>query len=60
MGEVSLLQNDHGILDMPVHKMDMLCRSLRRSSRASLKRAAPQASLGREGHAVRLWFFSSG
>ena len=59
-GEVSLLQNDHGIMDMPVHKMDMLCRPLRRSSRASLNQAAPQASLGREGHAVHPWFFPIG
>ena len=60
MGKVSLLQNDHGVLDMPVHKMDPHRRPHRRSSRASLNQEAPWASLGWEGHAVRPQFFPRG
>ena len=60
MGEVYLLQNDHGFLDMTVQKMDMHRRPHHRSSQASLNWAAPQASLGREFHAVRPWFFPRG
>ena len=55
-----LLQNDHGVLYMPVQKMDPHRRPRRRSSRASLNRAAPHTSLGRECHAVRTRFFPRG
>ena len=60
VGGVSLLQNDHCVLDMPVQKMDPHCRPRRRSSQASLNRAATQASIGREGHSVSLGFFPHG
>ena len=53
LGEVSFLQNDHVVLDIPVQEMNPHIRPCIRSSRASLNPIAPWASLGREGHAVR-------
>ena len=60
MGEVSLLQNDQGVQDMLVQKMYPHRRPRRRSYRAFLHRAAPQASLGRESHLVRPRLFPRG
>ena len=60
MGEVSILQNDHGVQDMPVQKMDPHLRPCRRSSWESLYWAGPQASPDREGHAIRPRLFPCG
>ena len=60
VGEVSFLQNDHGVLDMLVQKMDMHRRPCCRSSRESLNQAAPRASLGQEGCVICPWFFPHG
>ena len=60
VGEVSLLKNDHSVQDIPVQKMYPLCCPRRRLSWASLQRAAPRASLGREGHAIRPRLFRYG
>ena len=60
MGEVSLLQNDHGVPDMPVQKMYPHCRPRCCLSWSSLNWAAQQDSLGREDHAVCTLLFHCG
>ena len=60
VGGASLLQNDHGVADIPVQKMDLHCRPCRRLSRESLNREAPQDSLGREVHVVHPRLFPRG
>ena len=50
VGEVSLLQNDHGVEDMPVQEVHLHCRPRRHLSQVSLHQAAMQAYLLQERH----------
>ena len=60
VGEDSLLQNDHSILDIPMHKVYLHRRHRRCSYRTALNQTAPQASRSQEGHPVRLHFLTKG
>ena len=53
VGEALLLQNDHGVPDIPVQKMDPHCRRHRCLSQSYLNWAVLRVSLGREVHVVR-------
>ena len=55
MGEVSLLQNEHGVQDMPVEEVYLHHRPHHRSAQAYLHWAVLMASIGREVHLICLW-----
>ena len=52
LGKVSLLQNDNGILDMPVEKMYPHCHPCRRSSQTALNGTVPRSPGGQKCHPV--------
>ena len=58
VGEVSSIHNDHSIPDMLVAKLYPHRRPHHRSSRTSLNWAVLRSPRGREGHPVRLQFFT--
>ena len=60
MGDVSLLQNDHIIPDMPMQKIYLHLCPRCRSSQTALDRAALWAYCGQEGHPVRPQFLTRG
>ena len=60
VGEVSLLQNDHIILDMLVEEVYRHRRPCLRTSWTSLNRTVPRSSRGQEGHPVRPQFPARG
>ena len=60
VGEVSLLQNYDGILEMPVEEMDPHRRLHRQPSRTLLNGAVPWSSGGWEGHTVGTWIPTGG
>ena len=57
VAEVSLLQNDDGIPDIPVGKMYTYRHTHCRLSRTSLNRKVPRSPGGQKGHPIgtRLW-----
>ena len=56
VGDVSLLQYDDGIPDMPVKEMSLHCRP----SQTPLDRTVPRSPGGWEGHTVGTWIYSGG
>ena len=60
MGEVSLLQNNDGIMDILVEEMHPHCHPRRCLSQTPLNGSVPRSLGGQEGHPVGTWLLTGG